>query len=112
MTINSILMNAILSMDSYNRGYDAGITLTGTSIGNASLSIDSSELGTVNPDGIGGDRDENIGFFAQAYDYNGETIISYRGTDQLPEDLLLDPENNPDDRDVSYGWTLGAGLTT
>jgi hypothetical protein len=42
MTISKDLFLAILSMDAYNRGYGAGLNLSGTSIGNASISQTSS----------------------------------------------------------------------
>lgn len=34
MTISNNLMNAILSMDAYNHGYDESIELTGNELGN------------------------------------------------------------------------------
>lgn len=100
--IDPSLFRAILAMDSYNRGYDAGIALSGVSLGGATLGIDSSELGENSQ---GGDRDQALGFYAVSYDYNGQKIISFRGTDKAPsaENLLPD--------DVRYGWTLGAGDT-
>ena len=69
-------------MDSYNRGYNAGINLTGTQIGNGTIVIDSSNV-SLNL------NDQAIGFYAIAYSYNGETVISYRGTDNPPS--LLAP---------------------
>ena len=53
MTLEPELINAILSMDAYNRGYDASIKLTGTSLGNATISTDSLVLETTNVDGEG-----------------------------------------------------------
>jgi hypothetical protein len=38
MAIDNDVFRSILSMDSYNRGYDSGIDLTGSSLENASLS--------------------------------------------------------------------------
>ena len=82
----SQLMMAILAMDSYNRGYDEGITELGglgTKIGNATI-IDESDI-LDNSAGV------NAGFYAVAYNVGGtmvegvlpggETVISYRGTD-------------------------------
>ena len=40
---------------------------------------------------------QRSGFYALAYDWNGEKIVSYRGTDGL--------------NDVTKGWTIGAGWT-
>jgi hypothetical protein len=39
--MTNALTNAILSMDAYNRGYAAGINLTGTAVGNATILTDS-----------------------------------------------------------------------
>lgn len=101
------LMYAILAMDSYNRGYNEGIVVSGTSLGGATISMDSEILGNVGSTEIR--RDEGISFYALAYSYdsNGDgigdqTIISYRGTD------------NPDpteffDGDIWNGWSLGVG---
>ncbi|MDH5723493.1 MAG: hypothetical protein OEY94_09255 [Alphaproteobacteria bacterium] len=93
------LFNAILSMDSYNRGYGASIDLrprdaqgnfildpennnqptasdkNGTKIGVATISNNSSSE-------FGGGVDAASGFYALSYDVQGTgTIISYRGTD-------------------------------
>ena len=46
MSISPDLFRAILAMDSYNRGYDLGIDLSGSQIGLANISADS----TQNPD--------------------------------------------------------------
>ena len=77
--MDSKLFNAILAMDSYNRGYNAGITFDalsdeiGTKIGSATIY-----------DTLGSTLAESVGFYAIAYSYNGETIISYRGTNDDP----------------------------
>jgi Ca2+-binding RTX toxin-like protein len=95
--MNYNLFSALLAMDAYNRGYDTGITLAGSSIGNATISLDSSELGTIVVNGEEIGRDEEIGFYAIAYNIGGAgTIISYRGTDEFQ----LDP---------FHGWSLGGG---
>ena len=61
-------------MDSYNRGYGQRINglsnAIGTSIGAATLTGNDTSI-----------KARAAGFFASAYTYNGETIISYRGTD-------------------------------
>ncbi len=75
MTIsNEDLICAIRAMDSYNRGYNAGLKIdNNTVIGDAQIST------------AKGDAEaQDAGFFAQAYTWNNETIISYRGTDVLP----------------------------
>lgn len=101
MAINDTLFKAILAMDSYNRGYGEGVRLTGTQIGSALISIDSSVL--IN-DASGSFQDEPAGFYARAYKYNGYTIISYRGTDQLFDDPKMGIGG-----DIDNGWGIGAG---
>jgi hypothetical protein len=86
MPISDDLFLAILAMDSYNRGYDPGLAVTGNQIGYAFLKTDI-DL----PAGS-----QAASFFAQAYIWNGQTVISYRGTD----DPVLDP---------IHGWLLGGG---
>lgn len=69
MTINDSVFRAILAMDSYNRGYLPGIVLSGNQLGTATLRTD---IGL--PTGS-----QAASFFAQAYTWNGHTVISYRG---------------------------------
>jgi hypothetical protein len=87
MPISDDLFMAILSMDAYNRGYGQGLVVSGDQIGNAFLSIIAND-----PEGVA----RNASFFAQSYTWNGQTVISYRGTD----DLVWDP---------IYGWLVGGG---
>ena len=66
-------------MDSYNRGYNAALGdpvtgLPGSSIGNATIGLSRADV--------------NASFFAQTYTWNGQTVISYRGTDQPSTDAL------------------------
>jgi hypothetical protein len=76
MPISNDLFTAILAMDSYNRGYNRGLDVTGNSIGTATLGLQS--------DTAGGSAGVNASFFAQAYTLaGGQKIISYRGTDSL-----------------------------
>ncbi len=92
MSINPDIIYAILSLDSYNRGYGAGIILSDSSIGNYSIAQSSSDL-------IGLAPTSNIGFYAQVYTLGTEKIISFRGTDNLVQD-------------AAEGWILGGGFTT
>ena len=76
MTVSKELLYAILAMDSYNRGYDEGITglgAIGSSIGGAIL-VQQSDTQEGKP-GVA------AGFYAAAYDVDGAVVISYRGTD-------------------------------
>ncbi len=88
MAISKDLFLAILSMDAYNRGYGAGIELTGNEIGVATILTDSEEefADPEAPEGtptVGEDAD----FYAVAYTIGagvdgldaGTTVISYRG---------------------------------
>jgi len=79
MTISQKLMLAILSMDAYNRGYDAGISGLSddinTQIGTATIRNRSSS--DPNSEAVA------AGFYAVAYEWNGQTVISCRGTDNV-----------------------------
>ena len=105
------LMNVILSMDSYNRGYTPNVVLDGDSFGLAKikvinaqgLALDSSILGSSQT----GFLDDEIGFYAITYEYGGKTVISFRGTDDV--DGFGDVFGS---LDRQYGWGLGAGSIT
>lgn len=92
MTLQPELLNAILSMDSYNRGYNRSIELetniNSTMLGNVRIVAHSSDL----LDGDGNDNiDRPIGFYALAYDLNGDNVadaIAFRGTD-YPKVLIV-----------------------
>ena len=101
MAISDDLFLAILSMDAYNRGYAAGLGSgplglgdVGSSIGNATVITQSPS----NPNSL----EVQKPFFAQAYTWNGQTVISYRGTDT--------PSPFSSGNDFWTGWTLGAGF--
>lgn len=103
MAISSDLFTAILAMDAYNRGYNSGLGDAanglggiGSQIGNAIVSSDTRILGT--------NVAQAASFFAQAYSWNGQTVISYRGTDFFGESPV-----SPFDGDVWNGWGVGAG---
>lgn len=102
MTISRDLFLAILSMDSYNRGYAPGIQnlLISDSIGTATILTDASA-----------ELDANVvfnaGFYAIAYDVSGAgidgltgTVISYRGTDNI---------SIFGSGDIRNGWFIGGG---
>lgn len=81
MTISANLFKSLLAMDAYNHGYNEGIIVPG----------DQSQLGTATfldqSDTQSGYPGYDAGFYAIAYNWNGETIISYRGTDE-PTELI------------------------
>ena len=94
MTLSSELEFALLSLDSYNRGYNPGIPglsdAPGTQVGNWTI------LDTDLPTGS-----EAASFYAAAYqDASGNIVISYRGTD--------DPTIGAD----LNAWMGGAGFQT
>ncbi len=98
--MNNNLFKAILSMDSYNRGYDAGIQLSDakdTEIGNAKIDKTSIILGS----GL----DQSVSFYALSYDWNGQTVISYRGTNTPTESESFWTG------DIWNGWFIGGGST-
>ena len=103
MTLTPELMNAILSMDAYNRGYDPGVRFhaDGDSVnkvlGDATI-IRQSDVEF-------GDPGFDANFYALAYNRNGTTIISYRGTDD-PAGTIT---SSFFDGDIWNGWTIGAG---
>ena len=79
--MNEDLFRAILAMDAYNRGYNSGIAnlsdALGAQIGNATIALRtlSTDMDSV-----------KASFYAIAYNWNGGTVISYRGTDVLSSD--------------------------
>ncbi len=99
MAISDRLLKAILSMDSYNRGYGTGInlptTLGATKIGNATILAQS-------------DTDPNsaavsVGFYAISYTLSsGEVVISYRGTNADAFGNFL--------TDAIHGYWTGGGV--
>jgi hypothetical protein len=88
------LIYAILSMDSYNRGYGAGISDLAQSTG---TKIDTWEITKNADDSQALKTAFNAGFYAIAYKNTttGETVISYRGTDFIAR-LGLNPLVSPD----------------
>jgi hypothetical protein len=96
MAISNDLFRAILALDSYNRGYKAGVTLgSNTQIGTATLRNDIS-LPTDY---------QSASFFAQAHTWNGTTVISFRGTDKA-----FPSWQNGTLGDFENCWFTGAGL--
>ena len=97
------LIYAILTMDSYNRGYGSGITGlndTGSSakIGNYSIRATT-----------GAERSGwfDAGFYAIAYKKGSETIIAYRGTDNKG----FSDSDTIGGSDPNNGYGIAFGLT-
>lgn len=78
--MNRDVFLSLLALDAYNRGYGQNVLLrpgdslagqneTGRRIGNAIVRDTPLPTGSV-----------AAGFYAIAYDWNGERVISYRGT--------------------------------
>ncbi len=116
MKISKDLFLAILSLDSYNRGY--GVNVNGLDarglIGNATIR----EAEDGEQDGW-----EAAGFYAIAYDVSGVkdehgrplfgdsgTVISYRGTNFNINWNPFTFLNSPVIKDAVSGWSVGAGL--
>jgi hypothetical protein len=112
MTMNRDLFLAILSMDSYNRGYGQGISglAESGSIGNATI--------TRRVDIYGNNSDavfqtwQAASFYALAYDLTGSgiagltgTVIAYRGSDYLDTNGIISLWS----RDIWQGWTNAIG---
>jgi hypothetical protein len=71
---------ALMSLHDYNNGVNQHlIGLSGTSIGQASY--------------FNLFETPAIGFSATAFDYNGQIVLSFRGTN--PDELLIDPDVLP-----------------
>ena len=81
MSISPELMYAILSMDAYNRGYNPGIANLAEA-SNGTVQIGTATITKNLQDAQLSNAAQAAGFYALAYEWNGETIISYRGTDQ------------------------------
>ncbi|MFA5990133.1 MAG: hypothetical protein WC803_11075 [Sphingomonas sp.] len=103
--MNSNVFYSILALDAYNRGSVQGVNdLPVGAIGGAIITTNSSNL--LNPE------EDNTGFFGVAYSWNGQTIISYRGTDAaLSFNSVSEFLSSPLTRDIWNGWTLGGGFS-
>ena len=106
MTISKDLFLAILSLDSYNRGYGVGLVVAGAKVGSATIGLTSTDAEANIPDG------QTAGFYAISYKVgtgvegiaDGTTVIAYRGTDQ--------PNPFTAGSDVVHGWLAATGLPT
>ncbi len=86
MASSEELFMAKLSMDSYNRGYGAGLEdgVLDADINSDGLGEAGSKIGNaIVKDADLPEGSQDAGFYAVAYEWNGQTAISYRGTDNL-----------------------------
>ena len=98
--MNRDVFASILAMDSYNRDYGAGLKVTGKKLGSAQIiSRQSLEISNTKYNDW-----QAAGFYAIAYDWNGEKVISFRGTD------FGEVESRA--RDVLNGWSMFTGFGT
>lgn len=112
--MNKDLFLAILAMDSYNREYGAGVNLTGSATGNASI-ITRASLGISETEYADW---QAAGFYAIAYNVSGvagfgatEKVISYRGTNFDPSYPTGESVfSSPIVKDAFNGWSVGAGF--
>jgi hypothetical protein len=110
MSVSSELMYAILAMDAYNRGYNpgiAGLGGMGSQIGTATVGIDADD-----PEGVA----QAAGFYGLAYQWNGETIIAYRGSDSYSDyvgvDLALAINDDYDEAQVQLASKFYQAVAT
>jgi putative lipase involved disintegration of autophagic bodies len=92
---DSDLFLAILALDAYNRGYAAGTDISVEGVGTATKYDDLAI--------------EADGFYGIAYDWNGKTVISYRGTDNFGSGDFT--SNGTGASDLTTGWTIALGFT-
>ena len=97
MAIDRDLFLPILALDSYNRGYNEGTKIGGTQLGTATITRQKVDSGW-----------QALGFYATSYDWQGETVISYRGTDNFSprSDFTF---NGAGASDIFTGWTIALG---
>jgi hypothetical protein len=103
--MNRDVFISLLALDSYNRGYGQKVNTDGNSIGSAQI---------INRLTVGVDAEkysswQSAGFYAIAYEWNGETIISYRGTN-FPESFSLAELASFLAEDFGGGWDIFTGI--
>lgn len=102
MSVSNNLYYAVLAMDAYNRAEKTGdsvaLLLPGDSPGAPAQIGVADRLNTPLPNGYG-----VAGFFATAYDLNGEVVISFRGTDPTTVNAELF-------KDIFEGWIASFGI--
>ena len=105
--MNREVFLSLLALDSYNREYGANVEIAGSSLGSARI-LDREAFGI----------DDNVyaawqaaDFYGVAYEWNGQTVISYRGTN-FEFASAAEFINSPLYNDVFGGWILGGGFSS
>lgn len=94
------LFLAILAMDTYHRGVNQGVKVSGEAVDSAAAG---NEIGLARiEESTDKSLDDAIGFFAIQYSWNGKDVYAYRGTDRGFSDLSTTG-------DVQNGYALGVG---
>ncbi|HEY0312887.1 MAG TPA: hypothetical protein VGC56_10380 [Allosphingosinicella sp.] len=100
------LIYALLTLDSYNRGYGSGITKlsddSGTHIGNFTITSHTNDEAIAARNSAYAD-----GFYAIAYQSGDQTVISYRGTDTNFDKT----DSGAGGSDLTHGYGMALGLT-
>lgn len=96
LSLHPELLQALLSLDSYNRGYNPQIALPGGANGNEPIATATF---------VAQSAIETDGFYAICYSVGGQDIISYRGTDNAGVESLTGSGGS----DIYNGWVIGAG---
>ena len=96
MSMTQDLFLSILAMDSYNRGYNAGVN----GLGEIGSQLGDATISTVST----GPNAFATGFYAVSYSWNGKTVISYRGTDSPGSSA------GAGGGDIVNGWILSLAL--
>lgn len=79
--MNPDVFLSLLALDAYNRGYGRNVFANGNAIDGSEGGLQIGNATILNVDLPSGS--EAAGFYAIAYDWNAETVISYRGTNFL-----------------------------
>ena len=110
--MNRDVFMSLVALDAYNRGYGQRVLLqnggnlngqneTGRLIGNARVTTQSTVLE--------GSDARGAGFYAIAYDWNGKTVISYRGTN-FPSSFSDPAQVAAFLSDFRDGWSIFTGF--
>ena len=111
--MNREVFLSLLALDAYNRGYGQNVLLN-NSDGNFGVAEGGRRIGTATiiqqSDVDQGDPGVAAGFYAIAYNWDGRTVIAYRGTNFEINWSINDFLESPVVRDAWNGWLFGGGL--